>query len=96
MIERRTGDRARINVTSEVRAANCAWEKAELEDLSCSGFRMRWKPRYQVDSEFSIRFPGLELLRARVCWHDDRRIGCEFTKPLSDFVFDHIAAQYQN
>jgi hypothetical protein len=95
MIERRTGDRASINVTSEIHAANSSWEEAILEDLSCNGFRMMWKPRYPVDSEFSIRFPGLELLRARVCWHDDKRIGCEFTKPLSEIIFDHIAAKYR-
>lgn len=94
MVDLRRNERAPVRVIAEVRAIGNPWERAILEDLSWNGFRMEWKPRYPIDSVISVRFPELEILRARVCWRDENHIGCEFTKALHQYVFEHIARKF--
>jgi len=67
------------------------WKLARLIDLSTSGFRVAWLPEYDHEKLLKIRIPGIEMLTARVCWHEGRQIGCAFDAPLHIAVFEHIA-----
>jgi hypothetical protein len=63
---------------------------ARLEDLSPGGFRIAWYPEARIGLPLRIRIPGMQLLSARIAWHRDNTIGCEFDVPLHIAVFDHI------
>lgn len=89
--ERSGPQRARLALLCEVRQGMRPWKLARLVDLSTTGFRVAWLPEYDQEKVLKIRFPGIEMLTARVCWHKGRQIGCEFAAPLHVAVFEHIA-----
>lgn len=61
-----------------------------LHDLSTTGFRMQWPIGVHLVDRVSIRFPGLEVLSAEIRWRDGQTVGCEFVKPLSEYVYRHL------
>jgi len=89
----RGGDRVPLEIIAEVKVGFGAWQKSRLNDVSLSGFRIGWLPNGGHGSEVRIRIPGLEPLTALVRWKDTTGMGCEFTRPLSVYVLDHIARQ---
>lgn len=89
--ERSGSKRARLALICEVRQGMRPWKLARLIDLSTTGFRLVWLPEYDREKPLKIRIPGIEMLTARVCWHEGRQIGCEFNAPLHVAVFEHIA-----
>ena len=82
-----------IEVIAEVKVGFGAWQKSRLTDVSLSGFRIGWLPNGGQGAEVRIRIPGLEPLTAHVRWKDTTGMGCEFTRPLSVYVLEHIARQ---
>lgn len=93
--ESRGGDRVSIDIIAEVKVGFGVWQKSRLNDVSLSGFRIGWLPNGGSGSEVRIRIPGLEPLTALVRWKDTTGMGCEFTRPLSVYVLEHIARQCQ-
>lgn len=89
--ERGNSARAKLALICEVRQGTRPWKLARLIDLSTTGFRLAWLPEYDQAKPVRIRIPGIEMLAARVCWHEGREIGCQFTAPLHVAVFEHIA-----
>jgi hypothetical protein len=65
--------------------------KVVLMDLSRTGFRIAWSPRYKPGAKLWIRLTGLQPLSATIRWQGQSGIGCEFTSPLYEPVFDHFA-----
>ena len=66
------------------------WKMARLSDLSETGFKLAWLPDYSPGQPLKIRSPGIEMLNARICWHEGKQIGCEFASPLHVAVFEHL------
>ena len=87
----RCRDRVAIEIIAEVKVGFGPWQKSRLNDLSLTGFRIGWLPNGGHGAEVRIRIPGLEPLTALVRWKDVTGMGCEFTRPLSVYVLDHIA-----
>lgn len=85
--------RETLSVQCEVRQGTRAWQKATLEDLSRTGFRIGWLPGATQHHPLRIRIPGIQLLSATIRWKRESSIGCEFTAPLHEAVFDHIVGQ---
>ena len=82
--------RAKLSLLCEVRQGTHPWKLARLTDLSATGFKLAWLPEYDPAKPLRVRIPGIELLSARICWHEGRQIGCEFTSPLHVAVFEHV------
>ena len=82
--------RARVTLDCEVRQSTRPWKKAQLEDISPSGFRISRFPDCSSEIPLRIRIPGLELLTAKVRWKKGDEVGCEFASPLHVAVFEHI------
>lgn len=82
--------RAEISVLCEVRQGTRPWQIAHLEDLSATGFRIGWLPGASQHHPLKIRIPGIQVLSAHIRWKRENAIGCEFTAPLSVYVFEHI------
>ena len=93
--ELRGGDRVHLEIIAEVKVGFGAWQKSRLNDVSLSGFRIGWLPNGGHGTDVRIRIPGLEPLTALVRWKDSTGMGCEFTRPLSVYVLEHIARQCQ-
>jgi hypothetical protein len=88
---RRSAPRVAIRLECEIRLDRGQWSKSILYDLSRTGFRIAWLPRRSSDPKLWIRIPGLQPLTAVIRWHSQSAIGCEFSTPLYEPVFDHLA-----
>ena len=89
---RRESPRAPFPIACHARAGTGSWSTVFLEDLSCTGFRMDWPIGFPLLEKVSIRFPGIESKTAEVRWREGQMVGCEFVKPISPYVFDHLLA----
>ena len=87
--------RAQVTLVCEVRQGTRPWKMARLEDLSQTGFRIGWLPGCRPELPLRIRIPGLQLLSARIRWHEDGAVGCEFAEPLHIAVFEHLVRSAQ-
>ncbi len=65
--------RARLTLLCEVRQGLRPWKMARLTDLSETGFKLAWLPDYDPGKPLRIRIPGIEMLRAKVCWHEGKQ-----------------------
>jgi hypothetical protein len=88
---RRANQRLGLSLYCEVRQGCEPWARVLLTDLSRSGFRVSMLPRSKPDAKVWIRIPGLQPLSASIRWQNQAGIGCEFTTPLYEPVFDHVA-----
>ncbi|QGN53332.1 PilZ domain-containing protein [Novosphingobium sp. Gsoil 351] len=82
--------RAPLSVLCDVRQGSRPWRLARLSDLSERGFKLAWMPDYDISKPLRIRISGIEMLSARICWHEGKQLGCAFATPLHVAVFDHI------
>ena len=82
-----------VSVVCEVRQGTRPWQKARLEDLSRTGFRIGWLPGASTAHPLRIRIPGIQILSAQIRWKRETAIGCEFAEPLNLYVFEHIVSQ---
>jgi hypothetical protein len=62
-------------------------------DLSPEGCKLEFQDRPELDETVWVKFEGLELLQATVCWIEELRVGVEFQRPIHSAVFDHIVAR---
>jgi hypothetical protein len=79
-----------LSVQCEMRQGCEPWTKVILTDMSRTGFRMAWVPRSKSDPKLWIRIPGLQPLSAMIRWQNQSGIGCEFSSPLYEPVFEHF------
>ena len=87
---RGVAQRARLSILCEVRQGTGQWRMARLSDLSETGFKLAWLPDYDPSKPLRIRIPGIEMLSAKICWHEGKQIGCAFASPLHVAVFENI------
>jgi len=87
----RRDERFALELIAEIKVGFGAWQKARLGDLSETGFRIGWLPQGGQGSEVRLKIPGMEPLLAYVRWRDNTGMGCEFARPISTYVLDHIA-----
>ena len=62
-------------------------------DLSPEGCKLEFFEKPKLDETVWVKFEGLEILEATVCWIEDRSAGVEFTRPMHVAVFDAIVAR---
>ncbi|MEO7914081.1 MAG: PilZ domain-containing protein [Novosphingobium sp.] len=88
--------RAEVSLTCEVRQGQRPWVKVLLHDISETGFRIDWRPGFDIGKAIYVRIPGIQLLNATLRWKREGMIGCEFTSKLYGPVYDHIVRQSQH
>jgi hypothetical protein len=79
------------SILADVRAGALAWRKSRLTELSLHGFKLSWLPNATVGRSVTVRMPGIEPLRATIRHIDRDGVGCEFERPLSPYVLEHLA-----
>ena len=87
----RRDPRSPVALTCQLRIGSGPWRPATLVDLSCSGFRIAWLPSGGVGRPLWVRIPGLEAKPATIRWRDLGGVGCQFDRPLSSEVVEHLS-----
>jgi hypothetical protein len=90
--EHRHDGRAQVDIDCEIRIGNRAWRRARLADLTPDGFQVAILDMPARGTPLYIRFAGIQMLQAEVCWARADTAGCRFAAPMSPYVFDHIIA----
>ena len=62
-------------------------------DLSREGCKLEFLERPQLDETVWVKFEGLELLQATVCWIEANVAGVEFARPIHAAVFDMLVSR---
>jgi hypothetical protein len=62
----------------------------KVYDLSREGCKLEFLERPELDETVWVKFEGLELLKATVCWLENQTVGVEFERPIHSAVFSHI------
>jgi hypothetical protein len=88
--DRRRSDRIALRLTATMRDGTRSRAKARVIDISTHGARIECPSSVTEDSWIWLSVAGLETQYCRVVWHCQEYIGLEFTKPLSDAVFDKL------
>jgi len=83
-------ERTMVALTCHLRVGGGTWRPASLVDLSCSGFRIAWMPSCGPGKPLWVRIPGLEAMPAKIRWQDLGGVGCQFDRPLSPAVVEHL------
>lgn len=92
----RRAERHKWEVEISVRRRGDPAVGTTMTDLSRTGFRLRTYQILKPEMELWIKLPGLEALKARVCWVRDFEAGCAFEDPLYEPVFHHLVRSVQS
>lgn len=86
---------ARVGLTAEVtlRRAGKSVYRVRVFDASPQGCKLEFIERPDLDEFLFVKFEGMELLEARVCWIDGFAAGVEFQKPIHPAVFEMLIAK---
>uniref|UniRef100_UPI003C2C9995 PilZ domain-containing protein n=1 Tax=Altererythrobacter segetis TaxID=1104773 RepID=UPI003C2C9995 len=90
-IGRRAQTRRIVDLRAQVRCGSETWRPIRVVDLSSTGFRLSWLPSCSTDCRIWLRIEGLEPLPATIRWKNNGGVGCEFIRPLSAAVLDHLS-----
>lgn len=83
---------ARVDLAGEVtlRRPGKNNYRVRIFDASPDGCKIELLDRPNFDEILFVRFDGMDLLEARVCWVEGFTAGVEFHKPLHPAVFDNL------
>ena len=87
---RRDNGRELIDLDCEIRVGKRVWVKTRLADLTASGFQVTFLDMPPRGTPIYVRFAGMQMQQAEVCWSKMDTAGCRFVTPLSSYVFNHI------
>lgn len=67
--------------------------RVRVFDASLHGCRIEFMERPEIDELIRIRFDGLQMLDARVCWIEGNCAGVELERAIHPAVFDLLLAR---
>ena len=93
--QRRPRSHERTALTAEVtlRRLGKANYRVAVFDMSLDGCKVEFIDRPRADEHVLIKFDGLEILEAEVCWIEGFRAGLRFEKAIHPAVFDMLIAR---
>ena len=85
----------RISLVSEVvvRRIGQAKYRVRVLDLSPVGCKIDLIDRPRIGEKMLIKFDGIEIVEAEVCWVEDFFAGLRFDRPFHPIVFDLLTAR---
>jgi hypothetical protein len=87
----RRSERVAISAEAKMRRMGRANYSVNVYDLSPHGCKAEFVDRPAVDEHVLIKFNGLEIIEAEVCWLEDHHVGLRFEKAMHPAVFDLLA-----
>ena len=91
----RKSERVEIRAMARLRRRGHHNFTVKAYDLSPEGCKLEFMERPELEETVWVKFEGLELLQAKVCWIKDLTVGVEFERPLHGAVFDTLAARFR-
>ena len=91
----RGNDRTGVSTEVRVRRMGRASFNVKMFDLSPSGCRIEVVDRPLVGDQLLVKFDGLEVMNAEVCWIEEQAAGLRFERPLHPAVFDLLVMRLQ-
>ena len=88
----RRAERRKIDASVQFRSGTKR-ANVNVRDISRFGARIGGVYLARIGDHFWLKLPMIEAIEARVAWVEDFEFGCEFTRPLSEIVFDNISRQ---
>jgi PilZ domain-containing protein len=87
----------RSSVTAEVKMRRVGQPNYNVRifDLSPEGCKVEVVERPRVGEQLMIKFEGLEVLQAEVCWVESFIVGLKFERALHPAVFDLLVTRLQ-
>ena len=85
----------RVRLTAEVmlRRPGKSNYRVRVFDASPDGCKLEFIERPELDESLWVKFEGMELLEARVCWIEGFTAGVAFRNPLHPAVFELVVAK---
>jgi hypothetical protein len=75
--------RSPVECSARVKLENTAFCITLLDELSQGGCRLQTDEPLAPGTHIAFKLPDLDELRAKVIWHLDQNVGCEFVRPIS-------------
>jgi len=91
----RQAERASVSTEVKLRRIGQPNYSVKMFDLSPEGCRIEVIERPRIGEQLMIKFEGLEVLQAKVCWIEGFVVGLKFARPLHPAVFDLLVARLQ-
>jgi len=91
----RKSRRVHINAMVKLRRRGHHNFTVQAFDFSPEGCKLEFVERPQLDETVWIKFEGIELLEASVCWVEERFVGVEFIRPIHNAVFQMLVDRVQ-
>jgi len=82
--------RSTISARIEIRKSGLKKCKADVVDISLTGFQLDCALRLNEGERFFVDLPGVQTLSATVIWHTDLRSGCKFETPISEYIYHDL------
>jgi hypothetical protein len=86
---------ARVRTAARVKLRQRGSENFTVQafDLSPEGCKLQFLEPPHLDETVWVKFDGLELLEATVCWTDGLLVGVEFSRAIHPAVFDLLVSK---
>jgi PilZ domain len=94
LLNKRRSRRDEVSIRADLLVSSGPRFKVSVIDLSRTGFRMETGNFIPPETRVYLAIPNMQSLQARIAWQDTVYYGCEFTQPLHESIFNHIAKQY--
>jgi len=94
--EKPRDSRSRISAQIEIRKSGLKKCKADVLDISLTGFQLDCAVRLNEGERFFVDLPGIQTLSATVIWHADLRSGCKFETPISEYIYNDLLGRLSN
>lgn len=90
-MEARTEERVALGIVGpKLRQRGGSLTPVKLFDMSATGFRAEWPYMLERDEMVWLKIDGLELLTAKVAWHQGFIVGCHFERKLHPAIFHRV------
>ena len=86
-------ERTPLTAEVSIRRLGKANYRVAVFDMSLDGCKVEFIDRPRADEHVLIKFDGLEILEAEVCWIEGFRGGLRFEKAIHPAVFDMLVAR---
>lgn len=90
-LNKRKSSRNHVQIIANLVVSSGERFKVTVLDLSQTGFRIETGNLIAQNSKVYLGMPTFESLQARIAWCDRNLYGCQFTQPLHQSIFEHIA-----
>ena len=85
--------RTTIDIRVGFRKRGYRQSKADIKDISTTGFLIDTIMNLSTGEEVWLSIPGLESIPAKVVRIDGYEVGCEFERKLNEAVLDNVIAE---